>query len=63
MGQDAVEQAGYRPGDCLVCGHGAADHEQDAQACVGNDGVCQCHAYNPDQHPAQRLSTPPPSEI
>ncbi|MHA3702883.1 hypothetical protein ACXR2U_11965 [Jatrophihabitans sp. YIM 134969] len=41
---------------CLVCGHSADDHGTDRATCVGTEGLCQCHAYNPDEHPAQRLA-------
>lgn len=42
--------------DCLVCGHTETDHSSSTSTCGGTDGLCQCHGYNPDQHPAQRLA-------
>ncbi len=43
-------------GDCLVCSHSQADHQAVPGSCVGGEGRCQCHGYNPDTHPAQRLA-------
>jgi hypothetical protein len=43
-------------GTCLVCGHSADEHGTGTATCVGTDGLCQCHGYNPDEHPAQRLA-------
>lgn len=43
-------------GTCLVCGHGEADHGTETTTCAGTDGLCQCHGYNPEEHPAQRLA-------
>ena len=42
--------------DCLVCGHGATEHGTAESTCVGVDGLCQCHGYDPDEHPAARLA-------
>ncbi len=42
--------------DCLVCDHTEADHQAVAGQCSGTDGLCQCHGYNPDEHPVQRLT-------
>lgn len=42
--------------DCYVCGHGEREHTTVSGRCVGVEGKCQCHGYDPDQHPAQRLA-------
>jgi hypothetical protein len=42
-------------GMCLVCGHAGAEHGS-ARICSGVGGLCQCHAYSPGEHPAQRLA-------
>jgi hypothetical protein len=43
-------------GICLVCGHAGAEHESAERICAGVGGLCQCHAYSPGEHPAQRLA-------
>jgi hypothetical protein len=43
-------------GMCLVCGHTGAEHGSAVRICGGVGGLCQCHAYNPDEHPVQRLA-------
>ena len=42
--------------DCLVCGHTEQEHDSVDAVCTGTDGLCQCHDYNPDQHPAERIA-------
>jgi hypothetical protein len=43
-------------GMCLVCGHAGAEHGSAERICAGVGGLCQCHAYSPGEHPAQRLA-------
>ncbi len=43
-------------GMCLACGHAGEDHGSETRICSGVGGLCQCHAYSPGEHPAQRLA-------